>query len=63
MIELIIEQWSRPDGGIRYLWSVWQGGKRIGMGEGASTPEAAEQAGRQWCLQAADRSPDRVTRL
>jgi hypothetical protein len=63
VIELIIEQWSQPDGGTRYLWSVWQGGKRVAMGEGMPTPEAAERAGRQWCEQAADRPPDRVTRL
>ena len=63
MIELMIEQWSHPDGSIHYLWSVWQGGKRIGIGEGAPTAEAAERAGRQWCLQTIDQPPGRVTRL
>ena len=63
MIELMVEQWSQPDGRTRYLWSVWEKGKRIGMGEGAPSPEAAERDGRQWCLQTIDRPPDRVTRL
>ena len=63
MVELMIEQWSQPDGSIRYLWSIWQGGKRIGIGEGATTAEAAERAGRQWCLQTIAAPPDRVTRL
>jgi len=63
VIELMVEQWSQPDGRTRYLWSVWENGKRIGMGEGAPSPEAAERDGRQWCLQTVDRPPDRVTKL
>jgi hypothetical protein len=63
MIELMIEQWNHPDGSIRYLWSVWQGGKRIGLGEAAPTAEAAEIAGQQWCQKTIARPPDRVTKL
>jgi hypothetical protein len=63
LVELMIEQWSQPDGSIQYLWSVWQQGKRIGLGEGAPTVDAAEKAGRQWCVETTARPPDRITRL
>lgn len=63
MIELMIDQWNHPDGSIRYLWSVWQDGKRIGLGESAPTPEDSEIAGRLWCQKNLAQAPDRVTRL
>ena len=63
MIELMIDRWTLPDGSIRYLWSVWRSGKRIGLGEGAPTSEDAETAGRLWCQTNLAHAPDRVTRL
>jgi hypothetical protein len=63
MLELMIEQWKNPDGSASYLWSLWSAGKRVGMGRGAATAEAAETEGLVVCRQAAGREPDRVTRL
>ncbi len=63
MLELMIELWKESDGSSRYLWSVWEGGSRIGMGRGARTADAAEAEGTAWCRDTASRAPDRITRL
>jgi hypothetical protein len=63
MVELTIEHWKNADGSSHYLWSVWQDGKRIGMGGPIKTAADAEKQGRLWTRQNIDGLPDRVTHL
>lgn len=63
MLELMIEEWKTPDGSASYLWSLWNEGRRVGMGRGASSAAAAEAEGEAACRRAAGRAPDRITRL
>lgn len=63
MIKIIIERWQYPDGRTDHLWSVWQDGKRIGMGGPHGSAEAAEAEAETACRQALGRAADRVERL
>ena len=59
----MIEQWSSRDGTTDYIWSLWQNGKRVQIGNRHKTPEAAESEARHFCRQAMRQEPDRVTHL
>jgi hypothetical protein len=63
MLEIFIERWSSFDGGVRYPWSVWDGGKRVEMGGPFDTAEEAEAEARAWCEAELKRTADRVRRL
>jgi len=62
MIEIIIERWSGPDG-ERFLWSVWQDGRRMEMGGPHADAEASEAAAQEFCAQRLHREADRISRL
>ncbi len=62
-LEVMIEKWSRRDGSDDYLWSLWQGGKRVTMGGHFDSADAAETAARQFCRQRLGAEPDKVTRI
>lgn len=63
MVELIIEHWSHRNGTDEFLWSVWDQGKRVGMGGAGASVETAEREGIAWCKRTLGIVPDRVTRL
>ncbi len=63
MIELIIERWRNLDGSEHFLWSVWQGGKRVEMSGRLASAATAESEGRSWCEKNLARAPDRITQL
>lgn len=62
MIEIVIERWSGKDG-TTFRWSLWRDGKRVGMGPGFASAEAAEAAATAACIQELGSRPDRVTHL
>jgi len=62
-LEIMIEKWSNRDGSDDFLWSLWDGGKRVSMGGHFESAEAAEAAARQFCRQRLGADPDRITRL
>lgn len=64
MLKLIIERWSRRDGGTDHLWSLWQDGKRVGMAPKAvASAEDAEREAQAVCLKQLGKAPDRVEKL
>lgn len=63
MIEVIIERWTQRDGRTDFLWSIWQDGKRVGMGQPLGTADQAEAEALELCRRALRREPDRITRL
>ena len=62
-MEIIIERWIEPGGGTDYLWSVWQGGRRLQMGGRFDSAAAAEEAARDFCRESLGRDPERVRHL
>ncbi len=63
MIEVMIERWTDPDGSARFLWSLWQDGRRLDMGAARPTAEAAESEAVAFCRRQLGVEPDAVTRL
>ncbi len=64
MIEVMIERWTGPGGGVNFRWSVWRDGHRVQMGRDSyPTAEAGEADAREFCVHGLGREPDRVTRL
>jgi hypothetical protein len=63
MLEVIIEQWSNPDGSVDYLWSVWRDGRRIEMSDMYDSLDEAEAEARAYCSDTLMTAPDRVTHL
>ncbi|MEX2647693.1 MAG: hypothetical protein WD673_01615 [Alphaproteobacteria bacterium] len=62
-LTVYIERWSASNGRVSYPWSVWEGGRRLDMGDARGTPEEAEAAARAYCLSERGRAPDKVVRL
>lgn len=62
-MEIIIERWVEPTGATDYLWSVWEGGRRLQMGGRFDSAAAAEAAALAYCRDALGRPPDRVRQL
>lgn len=63
MIEVMIERWTGAGGCTEHVWSLWQQGSRLQIGNKHDTPEAAEAEARAYCLSAFGGEPDRITRL
>lgn len=63
MIEVIIERWIQRDGRTDFLWSIWQDGKRVAMGQPLGAAGKAEAEALELCRRALGREPDRITRL
>lgn len=64
MIEVMIDCWTKPEGGADYLWSVWHEGKRIQLGPHAyGDADICETEARDYCAKTLGCQPDRVTRL
>lgn len=64
MLELIIERWTNANGTTAFLWSAWDGGRRVAMGPGGYPDgEACEAEALAFCQRELGRRPDRVTRL
>jgi len=63
MIEVIVERWNQRDGGVDFMWSLWQDGKRAAMSQPHKSAEAAEAEALDTCRRILKREPDRVTRL
>jgi hypothetical protein len=61
--ELIVEHWRNLDGSSHFMWSLWQGGRRLEMGRPTASADQAEQQGVAWCQKSLGRPPDRLTRL
>jgi len=62
-VELFIEQWSAPTGGVLYPWSIWKDGKQVHYGQRLRTPDEAEQEGLHYCQHVLGETPERITRL
>ncbi len=63
MLEVMIERWSRREGGDNFLWSVWRDGSRVQMGGPVDTSASAEEQAIDYCRSELGRLPDRVTPL
>ena len=63
MIEVMIERWSRRDGSVDWLWSIWRSGKRLHMGGAHDSAESAEMEARAACNRYLGRMPDEITVL
>jgi len=63
MTEVMIERWKSLGGKTDFLWSVWEDGRRVHMGEACQTAEDAEMEARAFCRQRLGREPAEVTRL
>lgn len=63
MIEVVIERWSKADGGTDHVWSLWRDGGRLQMGDAHDSSDAAKQEAVEFCRRALGTDPDRVTCL
>lgn len=63
MIEVMIERWKSLGGKTDFLWSVWQDGRRLHMGEACTTPDDAALEARAYCRRQLGHDPDDVTQL
>ena len=63
MLELIIERWSDPAEGDSFRWSLWQDGRRLGMGGPHDSAAASEAEALALALDRLGKRPDRTTRL
>lgn len=63
MVKIIIERWQYPDGRTEHLWSVWQEGKRIGMGGPHKSADAAEAEAQSACQKSLGKAADQIERL
>ncbi len=63
MIEIVIERWTNANGRTDYLWSLWQDGGRVQVGNKHETSDEAEDEALGFCRRALGADPDRMTRL
>ena len=63
MIEIMIECWVNRDGSTDHIWSLWQSGKRIQIGNKHGSAEDAESEALAFCRQTFQIEPDRISRL
>lgn len=63
MIEIMIERWTGRDGRTDYLWSLWQEGDRVQIGNKHDSSDDAEKEAIAFCRRALGADPDEVTRL
>jgi len=63
MIEIMIERWTSTDGRTDYLWSLWQQGNRVQIGNKHGSSDEAEKEATAFCRRALGADPDQVTCL
>ncbi len=63
MIEIMIERWVNRDGSTDHVWSLWENGTRIQIGNRHSDADNAESEALDFCRETLRAEPDRISRL
>ena len=63
MIQVIIERWTGVDGATDHLWTLWQDGNRLHLGNKHGTADEAENEAIAFCHSEIGVQPDRIIRL
>jgi len=62
-LELIVDRWSETGAPDSFRWSLWEDGRRIGMGGPHRSAAESEAEAMALAERRLGRRPDRVTRL